>query len=211
MFSLHRDRSTNKEVRSLIGETEVQKNHKNPEFKTTFHVDYMFQKHQRYVAVVYDFDDHDDREVIGEACFELGNVISRLAKGLTTNIQLKSKNRGQLKVKATRNQNEHFEYHFKVKCQKVKDIEVFSKTDPFLTIDAPSAKNFDTNNFKKVTWVQRFQTEYIKDNLNPKFRPFKIKAGRLNRGNESVKLRWTIFDYSKKGTPDWIGSVEISI
>jgi Ca2+-dependent lipid-binding protein len=89
LFSIQKDPMTNAESRTLVGMTEVQHDHSNPEFSTTFHVDFTFSKHQRYCAVVYDFDDHHDKEEIGQAEFELGNVVSHLSQGLVVGLKQK--------------------------------------------------------------------------------------------------------------------------
>lgn len=161
--------------------------------------------------MVYDYDDVNEKEEIGKTEFELGNVVSHLSRGLTIDIKQKGKTRGKLKVKATKNELEHFEYYFDIKVDGVKDIEVFSKTDPMVSIFAPASKDLTSKNFTNCDWVERHVTEWVKDDLNPNFKPFKIKVSRLNKGLEDAPLKWKLLDYSKKGIHDVVGELQLSI
>lgn len=65
----------------------------------------------------------------------------------------------------------------------VEDIEVFSKSDPFLTIAKLRADN---------TWVKVHQTEYVPNNLNPIWRGFQLPISTLCGGDYFRPIRLEI-------------------
>lgn len=188
LYSLDIDQATFQETRTLLGKTEVQHDKANPEFNKTFSVEYNFEKSQRFQAVVYDFDGAKESEVIGKSNFELGQVVTSLQNGLVVNLLKGDQERGRIKVKATIDQASNFEYHFDVRCSNIKDIEWVGKTDPLIAVWRPANKHFVNNDFTNTEWVEEYLSEWYADNLDPNFKPFKLKAGKLNKGNEQAPI-----------------------
>lgn len=57
----------------------------------------------------------------------------------------------------------------------------FDKSDPFLRI----SKYRDEKTLQKI-----FETEVIMDNLNPKWKPFKLNLNRLCNGDYDTKFKY---------------------
>lgn len=60
-------------------------------------------------------------------------------------------------------------------------------------------------------WNQVYETEFIEDNLNPIWVPFKIDMGLLNYYDESKNFKIECWDHSHKNPPKhkYIGVIEI--
>lgn len=99
---------------------------------------------------------------------------------------------------------EELNYIIDVKAEDVKDIEFFSKSDPFLVIYRSKFTPVDQPDIIKNPeeiewWVPVIRTEFYKDNLNPDFKPFEISSNKLCKDDPSTPLKLEIWDYSKKG------------
>lgn len=93
-----------------------------------------------------------------------------------------------------------------LRAEKVKDIEWFSKSDPFLRIYRPSSSYIKQNaaTIPENGWVMVTHTNYIKDNLNPVFDPFTISGQKLCKNNLQSPMKVEIWDHSKRGKHTYI-------
>jgi Ca2+-dependent lipid-binding protein len=55
------------------------------------------------------------------------------------------------------------------------------------------------------------ETEFVKDTLNPLWRPFELPVTRLNNGEHHQKFKIECWDNSKSGKHTFIGEVECSL
>ena len=65
-----------------------------------------------------------------------------------------------------------YQFEMQFKCEKIENIEFFSKSDPFLRFykhKNPATKISDNIPVQDSNWLMVHQTEFYKDNLNPKF------------------------------------------
>ncbi len=211
LYALNIDPITFQETTTLVGKTETIENKANAEFAETFSMEYQFQKSQRFQVKVYDCDGDKDKEIIGKANFELSQVVSTLQSGLVISIQDEGKETGKVKIRAAIEENSSFEYDIDFKCADVKDLEWMSKTDPYIIISRPATKHFQTRDFTNTVWVEEYTTEHFKDNLNPNFKPFKLKAGRLNKGNEQAPIQFKLMDHAEKGDCELVGTLTLTV
>lgn len=104
--------------------------------------------------------------------------------------------------------NEEDYYYFEVQARKVKNVEFFSKSDPFLIFYRPINEKLDATRSAQISedeWKMVKKTEYVKNNLNPNFVPFLISCKRLNCNEPLAIQRVEIWDHSKKGNHKRIG------
>lgn len=109
---------------------------------------------------------------------------------------------GLIEISAQKTVKERVSYTLDLKCENVKDLEWFSKSDPCLRIYRPRPAFMGRKDVDKIPdqeWVKVHETEYKKDDLNPDFAPFTISDDKLCRGNEDQPLKMEIWDFSKEG------------
>ena len=185
--------------RQKVGETEVKHNDHDPEFHNPIHVEFIFEMRQQYVVVCYDWDDHHEKETIGEALFELSDVMMHQAAGYTVNLMHQGQKRGGVKIRAERLGKENFEWQIDTRMTNVKDLEWTSDTDPFLVFRRPADQFLNCPDPKNIgIWHKVHQTEFIKDQLNPNFRPFGVSANKLNRGMDNAWIEVQLWDNGSK-------------
>lgn len=87
---------------------------------------------------------------------------------------------------------------------KLKNVEgLFRKSDPFFEVYAV-AKDGSLNELV-------YRSEYIPNNLNPKWKSAKIDMAKLCDGKKDVKFRIDVFDYERSMKHDFMGSAETSV
>ncbi|KAM5295625.1 copine-7 isoform 2-T2 [Glossophaga mutica] len=82
------------------------------------------------------------------------------------------------------------------RAQKLDDKDVFSKSDPFLEL-------YRVNEDQSRQLVHR--TEVVKDDLSPKWEPFKVSLNSLCSGDETRPLKGLVWDHDARGKHDFIG------
>ena len=190
------------------GVTETIGNDQNPIFKKGVSLLYFFELHQEIVLTCMD-DDSDEDDIIGSARFSLAQLVSNPTGKLVTSMLFKGKPEGTVEVSYEKVVMSKKVYDFQICCEKVKDIEFFSKSDPYLVLYRPSDQinlELDPKLIPEGEWKQVFQTEFHKDNLNPVFQPFQLDGGTLCRNNPMLPLKFEIWDHSNRGEHKWISS-----
>ena len=191
-----------------VGQTEVLQNNLNPTFKRAIPFIYQFESQQTLNIQCVDIDGQGSNELLGQATCTMAEIMMSPPEGLTLALQNSSKKKSTVTIRYIRIGETNKSYLFKVRCTKVKDIEWFSKSDPFLRIYRPSPHfegTTDPNQVPAQGWVQIHETEFHKDNLNPVFNQFTLNGATLNRGNSKMINRWEIWDYSNRGKHELIG------
>lgn len=56
-----------------------------------------------------------------------------------------------------------------------------------------------------------YETEFVKDTLDPLWRPFEIQVARLNNGEHHQRFKIECWDNSKSGKHNFIGEAETSL
>lgn len=193
--------------KSEVGRTETIGNDLNPQFKRGVTVDYQFEVNQQVVFTVMDDDPKFD-DCIGTGTCSLASIIC--SKG-PFNLPLTTKNTvaaGSMQIMYEKQESSKKALTFQISCQNVKDIEIFSKSDPFLRIlKAPATFNpsMDPKNLANSDWTQAHETEFVKDNLNPVFREFTVDSAKLCRMNPDLPLRLELWDHSNRGEHKILG------
>jgi len=184
----------------FVGETEVKQDKKNPVFNTPVPIEYIFEIHQSLLVRVVDVDDNNETELIGEALFELAQVMASGSAGFNAPLLYKGRERGRVNIRGDNIGDERYEYLIDTSCTGVKDIEWFSKSDPFLRFYRPQDEFLEIYDPKGISeWSLVHQTEFKKDNLSPDFEPFKITSNRFCKNKERSLIKIEIVDHSKSG------------
>lgn len=150
---------------------------------------------------VWDVDEND-QDYVGAAAFELAHVMARGKKGFSIDVTDKGSKRGTVFIKFEKLAKELNEFFIDFCASKVKNIEWFSKSDPFLRLYRPTDQYLQSNSPQQVPqnqWVMVKETHYVKDNLNPDFRPFTITGAKLCKNYLPCQIKLEIWDHSKRG------------
>lgn len=196
-----------------VGRTETIGNNLNPQFKKGVPVDYQFEVNQELVFTVLDEDPQFD-DIIGTAKCSLASIIC--SKGIYT-LPLTTKNgaaSGSMQITYEKQVSSKRSLTFQINATNVKDIEVFSKSDPFLRILKGSANcnpSIDPKSIASSDWTQSHETEFIKDNLNPVFKEFTLDTNKLCRDNPNLPLRFELWDHSNRGEHKILGATHITL
>ena len=69
-----------------IAQTETINNNLNPDFQTSFNVNYFFEKVQHYKFMMVDVDNGDSYDTIGEVEVTMGNLMGAKRQTWTANL-----------------------------------------------------------------------------------------------------------------------------
>jgi len=176
-------------------------NNLNPSFAQAFVMDYKFEEVQKLKFSVYDIDSPTqrltDHDFLGEMECTLGHIVSN--KCFTTKLYLKNKQpAGNSKITVIAEElvgmKEVATMKFSATNLDKKDF--FGKSDPFLEF-------FRTGPNGQLMLVHR--TEFIKNTLNPTWKPFKISLKSLCGGEYDEQLTVKCWDWDSDGSSDFIG------
>ena len=70
-----------------MGKTQTVSNNLNPNFSTTFKLDYIFEAHQTLRFQIFDYDDGTDDDFLGNASCTLGAVAGAKSQTLLVDIK----------------------------------------------------------------------------------------------------------------------------
>ena len=94
-------------------------------------------------------------------------------------------------------------FMIKIICEEVKNIEFFSKSDPFLRIfrlnPNVGESNVDSHVNNPNSWVQSYETEHVQDDLNPIFKQIVVDSDSLCDNDIDTPIKIEIWDHSSKG------------
>ena len=199
----YKDNSRQKEFIE-IGRTERIDDNLNPVWHTKIVLDYNFEQRQFLKFAVYDSDSSssylDSHDFLGSTESSLGEIVAAQSQGFSRS--LTGGGGGSLHVVAeelTQNKEVLFLQFSGYKLDK-KDF--FGKSDPFIEIYRSTESN-------KYILVHR--SEFIKNTLDPDWKPFEISMRSLCNGDDDRDLRFDVYDWNKSGSHEIIGSFHTTV
>lgn len=191
-----------------LGRTENCKNTVNPQFATPFILEYYFEEAQKLKFAVYDIDNKSaklsDDDFLGSMECTLGEVVA--ASTFTKPLMLKENKaagKSTITIRAQEVSRVVETFFLQFTATKLEKKDLMSKSDPFIEFSRPVGEG----QFQVV-----HRTEVIKNDLNPKWKPFEIKASRLCGGSDFKQLiKADVYDYEDRGGHELIGTFETSV
>ncbi|KAK4851998.1 hypothetical protein QYF36_020171 [Acer negundo] len=198
-----------------IGRTEVIMNCLNPVWIVKISVAYQFEIVQPLVFRVYDVDTKyhnasvkmlklNEQDFLGEADCFLSEIVTKQNRTSTLNLHDKrtgvSRNFGTLSVHAEETVASRNAVEISFRCSRLANVDLFSKSDPFLRISR-IVESGDS--------VPIFKTEVINDNLNPIWRPITLSTQQY--GSKENPLIIECFDFNTSGNHVLLGKIQKSI
>lgn len=190
-----------------VGRTEVIKNTLNPDFLAKLPMDYCFEVSQKLRFDIYDSDSSSsalyDHDYLGRMECTLGEIVSvqgtQFRRPLLTSKGIAA---GSITVLAEEigTCKDLIVLQFCATSLDKKDF--LGKSDPYLVFSK-------TNDDGSVSVTH--QTEVIKNNLNPTWRPFSVPSRVLCNANKEKVIKIAVYDYDDDGGHDMIGEFTTTV
>lgn len=100
------------------------------------------------------------------------------------------------------------DYHIDLKANNVKNVEWFSKSDPFIRFFRPNDAYLTSPTPTTIPdnqWTFVHETEFVKDSLTPDFVPFSISSSKFCKNNKNTFVKMELWDNSKEGNHTYLG------
>ncbi|KAG1662681.1 hypothetical protein FOA52_014607 [Chlamydomonas sp. UWO 241] len=192
-----------------VGRTEVIANNESPAFVKKFRLLYNFEAVQELKMHIVDVDpQHAADRVPVAQCNNLGLVEFKLSglltadnKTLALSVTGTTHKGSMVRLIGEEVSSAREVLTIQLAATGLRNIETFSKSDPFLEISRANEGG---------AWVPVFKTEVKDNNLNPVWNSFTIKATQLNNGDPYRSLRIRVFDYEANGKHRLLGEATTS-
>ena len=210
---------------SLVGKTEVIKNDLNPDFATSFKLQFVFETRQKYKIVILDIDNFStlDGKFIGEAKFELADIIGSIHNRVI--LKLIDKNEQQLKGRVVirldkiKDDNKK-KFFLACSVSEVPKTSFFASYNSFIKIYKlrlsdtllEGMKNndikYDSLNAKE--WLNVYKSPNHKGK-NPDFPDLEILGNKLCNNNFDLPLKIELWKHKSSGNHRLLGHTFLTI
>jgi len=194
-----------------VGHTEVIKDNCNPDWTTTFTVNYHFEVTQEFLIRVYHYsgsgplEQTEKHTFLGEARCFLSNLMCTAGQRLQIDLggDRGSGGDGRVEVKGETMHHTRDNFVATFACNKLHNKDGFFNTsNPFLRF-------YRCNEDSSYTLV--WTSNPIDSNLNPRWQEKKIPMTLLCNGDQDRPLRVEIWDHDKRGHHTYMGQVDASV
>jgi len=186
------------------GKTEVIKDNLNPNFSTTFTLDFIFEIQQPLRFQVVDVDGPTSFDEIGVVECPLGKIMGAKNQTLILDIIGKGgKCNGKLVIRGEKIGTSRNILYMQWAGVKLMNTDGwFDKSDPLLRF----MKWRDGGE-----WLKVHETEVIMNNLNPIWKAFEIRDDKLCGSDDSKPFKIECWDWEKSGKYQFIGEVQLTL
>ena len=132
----------------------------------------------------------------------LGEIVSSPESRLQRPVVINGQRRGTITVLAEEISQNNDAVDFQIRANKLDKKDFFGKSDPFVNIYRANEGN---------TWTLVKKTEFIKNTLDPSWKPFTIAVDLLCRGDYDRTLKFEVVDWNSDGSVDYIGECTASL
>ena len=206
-----------------VGRTEKITNDKNPIWKNKIAFDYTFGDNIMVKFEVHHVLDNNDwgligttemdtgsssQELMGKFETSLGTLLTSMDGKYSTSLQLYGMSDDWIKIlgndslpkiylQISEKDVQKEIITFELRAENLDNKDTFGTSDPYFTISSESSDG-------QSELVYR--SEVIKNNLNPRWRPFQLDMLKLCNGDYNKRLNFQVYDYDSIGSHDFIGS-----
>jgi len=175
----------------------------SPSWTKKFVIDYKFEERQMLRFAVYDFDNNStnlsNHDFLGQIDVSLAEVVSNQSKAFKRKLEGKG---GTIQIMSEEVSNNRDEVTFVFHAKDLDKKDFFGKSDPFLEVSRSTESN---------QYVVVHRTEVVMNNLSPRWNQFTIPAGTLCNGDYFRDLKFSVYDWNRSGSHDYIGSFHINM
>ena len=191
---------------SKIGQTEVVWDNLNPDFTTSFKIEFVFEKHQYFKVELRDIDNKAGTkwEDMGFVEFELGKMMGSRNSMLILDIAHKGTKMGKIVVRGEVISRENYELSFTPNLSDLENFCFFRSPKPILVILKPklaphvkkmieSGEDYtpEINSLRADQWIRVYQSKQYKGK-KVRMSPVKINSSKLCGGSLKlpIKIEW---------------------
>lgn len=186
----------------ILGKTEVIKNSLDPDWVTTFTLDYELGQPIHVLVKVFDEVRKGENKPMGSAVFDIGAILG--SKGSTKAKRMQD-GKGTIFARVEKAQSSG-SLKLKMSGLKLKNLDgFFNKSDPFYEIMKKD------HGLRGSEWNVVHRSSYIKDNLNPNWDLDVIDLGILCGGNLDEIFVVSVYDHESSGKHELMGQFETSV
>jgi len=187
----------------LVGKTEVIKNSLNPDWVSTFKIDYELGRPANLLVKIFDEVKKGENISMGSAVFDLASVLG--AKGNSKAKKIKG-DKGTLFCKVQKAKGSG-SLRLKMSGTKLTNVEsgFFAKSDPFFEILKKDM------GLRGTEWNVVHRSTYIKNDLSPSWPIEDIDLGVLCEDDLDEILVFKVFDHESSGKHEIMGQFETSV
>ena len=190
-----------------LGQTETIDNNLNPDFATSFTVEYFFEKEQHLKFEMYD-EDVQSLEHIGNCEVKLGKIVGSQKQTFLGELTLpgKSASRGKLIVRADAIKETNNEIQMKVSCSALPDRGgcFCGGNNPFLTI-------YRARGGVAGEWLKVHVTEVINGTQTPAWNHFKRPMGLICNSERELPIKLEVSAFRGNGNHQLYGWCETTV
>lgn len=199
---------TNNNSFTLKGETEIIKDNLNPNFVTTFIVDYIFEVKQECRFEVWYYESEQKSDILGSVTTSIGEIVGSKGQVLVLNLldynQKKLESKIILLIRKVAQSNE--KYLMKFKSENLSNPSVWlnlvSGKCPFFIV----YKSNDDG-----SWLKVYESVVQMDIKNPQWKAFEIQSSRINENNHLRLFKVEVWNWKKSGIHKFFGECLITI
>jgi len=189
-----------------LGTTEVIKNNLNPEWVTSFPLEYDLETNFQIVVEIFDkVSKKTGKDVsMGSVLFDFNELYNSEGKTMAVAVCLKE---GKV-IARVENIQGSGSLRLKLRGTKLKNIEggIFGISDPFFEIKRKNMYLSDS-----IEWNTVYRSHTVKDNLNPDWEEDTMSLSVLCGGDLDVPLLFTVFDQESDGKHDPMGKIGMTV
>ena len=196
----------------FIGDTDFAMSNNNPVYRRGIRFEVVTGKKQYMKIQCWDQEDpiggRPTLPTVGEASPELAYLL-KFQEGAEVPIWMGERQTGTITVRYRRILQAKNTFKFHLSCRDVKNVEFFSKTDPFVRILRPTEEYIHHTNPREIdtaNWIKVFETEHIKNTLNPAYTPFELPWWELCAGHPDALIKFQIWDDNIFGLYERVGN-----
>ncbi|CAK86273.1 unnamed protein product (macronuclear) [Paramecium tetraurelia] len=189
-----------------IGQTELIWNNLNPNFATSFQIEYQFEAQQHLKLEVHHFVSQTQSKIIGIAETTVAEIAGSKDQLLMADLfNSQKKKSGKIIVKADQVKQCNDEVEITVSGQNLPDTRFWfwHGANPFLRFYR--LRKDDTNP------VLVYESEFIKDSSNPTWKPISCRAQKLCNGDYQMPIKVELWDYRTSGKHLYLGETSFCI
>lgn len=187
----------------ILGKTEVIKNSLDPDWVTTFTIDYELGQPVNVLVKVFDEVRKGENKSMGSAVFDIGAILG--SKGSTKAKRMQD-GKGTLFARVEEVKGDGRKLKLKMSGLKLKNLDgFFNKSDPFYELMKKD------HGLRGSEWNVVHRSSYIKDNLNPNWDLEYIDLGILCGGNLDEIFMLSVYDHESSGKHELMGRFETSV
>jgi len=210
VYSIRDPRS--KQYRNFA-KSEVVWDNPNPDFVKQIQLDYMFEEVQQIRCDIYDADSENtsklsDHDYVGYFEFRVGDLVTAGGQKLSGQLRDKKGNRVidenkkpcLIEIRAEEVSNNKDEAVIQFSCKGLPKMDwFFGKCDGFLTLYRATEDG---------GWMATTQTDVVKANYDPVFKPLRVSVQRLCNGDYQRPILIKCHDWNENAEPDYVGEVQ---